>query len=256
MLPILAGVICAAVVNYLSDVLPQTRRLSRPACRRCGTTYEFLSYALGRPCTTCGDRRGLRTWLVLAALIGLAVYAWMRPHRMGFALELLVLSYFATVVVIDVEHRLILRPVSIAGGVIALGLGAWLHGVSATLIGGLAGLLFMLVLYYFGVAFSHWRARRARQTEIGTAEEALGGGDVILALVLGLLLGWPLIWLGLLLGVLLGGVIGLVLVGVSLARGSGPRRALTLFMPYAPAFIVSAYSILFVPAFVSGMLPK
>ena len=125
---------------------------------------------------------------------------------MGYALGMLLLTYFVVVVVIDVEHRLILHPTSIVGALIALGIGLWLQGIRPTLLGGLGGFGIMLLLYYLGVLFSKYRARRMRAAGMETdTEEALGWGDVILAGILGLVLGWPIIWFGLLLGILLGG---------------------------------------------------
>lgn len=195
--------------------------------------------------------------MVLIAMLGLSLYTWLQPHRMGYWPALLLLTYFAAVIVIDVEHRLILRPVSIAGGALGIAIGLWLHGVIPTLLGGLAGFVLMFALYHVGVLFSRLRSRRLQAAGLQTDnEEALGWGDVVLAAVLGLLLGWPLIWFGLLLGVLIGGAIGLVLVLASVLRGRYGRQALMLFMPYGPAFVVSAFCILFVPNWIAGLLPK
>jgi prepilin signal peptidase PulO-like enzyme (type II secretory pathway) len=114
----------------------------------------------------------------------------------------------------------------------------------------------MTAFYYLGVLYSRYRERRlAASGRAPDGEEALGGGDVTLAAILGLLLGWPLIWLGLLLGVLVGGVIGLVIVAVAALRGQYGRSALTLFMPYGPAFVLSAFMITFTPSLVAGLLP-
>ena len=195
--------------------------------------------------------------MVLIAMLGLSLYTWLEPHRMGYWPALLLLTYFAAVIVIDVEHRLILPPLSLAGGVLSIAIGLWLHGAIPTLMGGLAGFVLMFALYQLGVLFSKLRSRRMRSAGLQTDnEEALGWGDVVLAAVLGLLLGWPLIWFGLLLGVLIGGAIGLVLVLASVLRGRYGRQALMLFMPYGPAFVVSAFCILFIPSWIAGLLPK
>lgn len=255
--PLVAGALSAVAVNYFADTLPRTRRLSAPACARCGTAYRWNTYLVGRQCPVCGNDRGLRPWIVWGGMLALGIYTWLQPHRMGYVLGMLLLSYFAIVIVIDVEHRLIMHPTSLAGGLLALGIGIWLRGVLLTLLGGLAGLAIMSVLYYVGVLFSKLRARRLEAAGMpGDNEEALGGGDVILAGVLGLLLGWPLIWFGLLLGILLGGLIGLVLVIASFVRGRYGRQALMLFMPYGPAFIVSAFFILFLPNVIRGIVPN
>ena len=176
---------------------------------------------------------------------------------MGYWPALVLLTYFAAVIVIDVEHRLILRPLSMAGGILGIAIGAWLHGPLPTLLGGMAGFGLMYVLYQLGALFARLRARRLQSAGLQTDnEEALGWGDVMLAAVLGVLLGWPLIWFGLLLGVLIGGAIGLVFVLTALLRGRYGKQALMLFMPYGPAFVVSAFCILFVPSWIAAALPK
>jgi prepilin signal peptidase PulO-like enzyme (type II secretory pathway) len=256
-LPVLAGGACAALVNYLSDVLPRTRKLSWPACPQCDTRYPWLTYASGANCPTCGRSRGVRPWLTALALILFSLYIWTHAPRMGYWPALVVLGYFAVVVVIDVEHRLILRPVSAAGAAMAVFIGSWQRGLLATLLGGLAGFALMYLLYTLGVLFSRVRAGRLiRQGRAPDNEEALGWGDVTLGVVLGLLLGWPLFFLALLLGILIGGAIGLVIVLAAVLRGVYGRQALTLFMPYGPSLVIGASCILFLPDLVSAMLPK
>jgi len=193
-------------------------------------------------------------------MIAISLYVWTHSPRMGYWAALLVLGYFAIVVVIDVEYRLILRPVSAAGAVLAVVIGGWQHGIVATLLGGLAGFVLMYLLYMLGVLFSRLRASRlAKQGRVADDEEALGWGDVTLGVVLGLLLGWPLIFLALLLGILIGGAIGLAILLVAVLRGAYGRQALTLFMPYGPSgpsLVIGASCILFLPDLVSAMLPK
>jgi prepilin signal peptidase PulO-like enzyme (type II secretory pathway) len=87
-------------------------------------------------------------------------------------------------------------------------------------------------------------------------EEALGAGDVILAGILGLVLGWPLIWFSLLLGILLGGLIGLVVMAFMLLSKRYQENVLMVFMPYGPFFIVSTAFILFLPNWISAVVPK
>jgi leader peptidase (prepilin peptidase)/N-methyltransferase len=256
-LPLLAGVLSAVLVNYLADELPRTRGLTHPACRNCNTSYGWIEYLGVRRCGNCGFSRGFRPWVVLGGMLALGLFAWLQPHRLGFAVGMLLLTYFAVVIVIDVEHRLILQPTSVVGALLALGIGWWLHGILPTLLGGLAGFAIMTGFYYLGVLFTRLRERRlAALGQLADGEEALGGGDVTLAAILGLLLGWPLIWFGLLMGVLLGGLIGLLIVTVALLRGRYGSRAFSLFMPYAPSFVLSAFLIMFVPTLVSGLLPK
>ncbi|HEX8991590.1 MAG TPA: prepilin peptidase, partial [Anaerolineales bacterium] len=233
LIPVLIGWLSGWAANYLADTLPRTRRLSAPACAHCGREFTLSRYLTFQACLHCGHRRGLRPWLVQLAMLALSIYTWIKPHPMGYALGMLLLTYFAVVVVIDLEHRLILHPTSVVGAVLAFGIGLRTNGLIPTLEGGLAGFAIMLALYYLGVLFSKYRARRLQAAgQPGDAEEALGAGDVILAGILGLVLGWWMIWFALLLGILLGGIVGIVLLGALLLRGLYGKQALMVFMPY------------------------
>jgi len=241
LIPILAGWGMGVFVNYLSDVLPRTRRLSSPVCTSCGAEFSWKEYILLRPCASCGHTRGRRAWIVQIASVFLAFYLWFAPQpRWGFFLSLLAMAYFAVVFVIDVEYRLVLHPVSLAGVVLGALLGVLLHGVVPTLVGGAAGFGIMYVLYYLGVLFSRYVSKR-RGTPIEEGD-ALGFGDVTLAGVLGLFLGWPLIWLGVLSAILLGGVVSL---GVLLWMLISKRYEAFMAIPYAPFLILSAVYLLF-----------
>jgi leader peptidase (prepilin peptidase)/N-methyltransferase len=256
-LPVLAGLLSAFLVNFLADELPRTRALTHPACRNCGTSYPWIEYLGVRDCGKCGFSRGLRPWVVLGGMLALSLFAWLQPHRLGFAAGIVLLTYFAVVIVIDIEHRLILQPTSVFGALLALGIGLWLHGILPTVLGGLAGFAIMAGFYYLGVLFTRLRSRRlAAAGQPVDGEEALGGGDVTLSAILGMLLGWPLIWFGLLMGVLLGGIIGFLVLLVAILRGQYGSRAFSLFMPYAPSFVLSAFLIMFVPALVGSLLPR
>jgi len=152
---------------------------------------------------------------------------------------MLLLLYFGVVVVIDVEHRLILHPVSLVGALLGLGVGIWAHGMQSTLIGGIAGFGIMLAFHGFGNLFARLMAR-LRGAEID--EVALGFGDVNLSGVLGLLLGWPGIVGGLLLAILLGGVVSLFyLVFMLILR----RYRIFTAIPYGPFLVASAVLLLY-----------
>lgn len=253
---LILGLLCGGLVNYFADELPLDRRLAKPSCPQCATTRTWLDFFTGAACRTCGRRRGWRPWIVVLLALVVSVYTRFQAPAIGYYLGMLLFGYLAVVTVIDLEHRLILGSASVFGGLLGFGLGWYAHGLMPTLFGGLAGLLIMGAFYYLGVLFSRVRAdRMRREGKAVDNEEALGSGDVTLALILGLLLGWPLIWFGLLLGVLVGGLMGLLIVVLELARGRYAQRALTLFMPYGPAFVLSAFLIMYMPKLVSGLLP-
>ncbi|MFA5872998.1 MAG: A24 family peptidase [Anaerolineales bacterium] len=256
--PILLGILAGLVVNYLADVLPFTLRLSRPVCTNpeCQKPFAWSDTLLMRPCGTCAKRRGWRTFAVLLWCAGSALYLWFSyPAKLGYALSFIVLIYLYSVAVIDLEHRLILRPLSIAGLILTAVTGTVLHGWFSTLIGGLAGFAIMYIFYLFGKLFTRRRARRLGQ-DPKEMEEALGSGDVTLATILGLFLGWPLIWFGLLLGALVGGLISLLIVMIMMLVQRKPKeQALMTLFPLGPAYIFSAILLVYLPTWISSGLP-
>jgi len=139
------------------------------------------------------------------------------------------------VVVIDLEHHLILNMVTRTGAVLGLVTGTVRTDFFTALVGGAAGLLIMLLFYWFGTLFARYRARK-----LGTddGEEALGFGDVTLTAVLGLMLGWPFILFGIVIGVFAGGIISLVLVLFLVATRR--YQAMTVFTAYGPYLVLGA----------------
>jgi len=256
LLPLLLGWIAGLVVNYLSDVLPVTRKFSQPTCLYCGTSFSWKDYLLFRACPN-GHKRTARVWVVQVALLAISVYTWLHPpSKIGYFLGLILATYFAVIFTIDMEHRLILHPTSIFGSFLALVVGLISHGLKATLAGGLGGLIIMLILYYLGVLFAKIRTRRMIASgQEADDEEALGAGDVILVTIIGLILGWPLIWFGLLFGILLGGFASLLLILGLLLTRKYAADALMRFIPYGPYFITSAFLIVYFPKFVEKLVP-
>ncbi len=239
-IPFILGWLSGWLVNYLADVLPVTRRFSRPVCPHCQAAYRRSDYLLFRNCSSCGKRRGWRLLVLQVVLTVVPILLWIFPHPgFPFILAFILFIYLSLVFVIDLEHRLILHPVSLLGALLGLGIGYYLHGLLPTLIGGAVGFGVMLVFYFIG----EWYVRyMSRKRGMSTEEVALGFGDVNLSGILGLLLGWPLISAGLLFAVLAGGVISLlIIVGMLIAK---KYRAFTA-IPYAPFLILSALYLLY-----------
>ncbi len=234
------GWVCGAFVNYLADVLPLRRKLVSPFCLHCRQNFTWLNYLLWpRRCSFCNRRRSWRTWVVEITSILAALWLWNRPPaKLGFWLGLILLVYFGMIVLIDMEHRLILHPTSIAGAVLALGLGVWMHGLRSTLVGGLMGFGIMLAIYYFGLLLGRLITRRRGYGE----EEALGFGDVNLSGIIGLLLGESVIIYGLVLGIVIGAAGSLVVMLVLLAIR---RYRLFTAIPYGPFLVASAIVLLY-----------
>jgi leader peptidase (prepilin peptidase) / N-methyltransferase len=246
------GLFAGMLVNYLSDVLPTQRRLTSPVCQKCGAKYTLKDYFMLTACRACGQPRSWRTYVTLLAGICLSLALWSNPPtRMGYWLGLCVLTYLSLVAVIDIEHRLILHTVSLAGAALGLLTGTIRYNLVTSLLGGLAGLAIMLLFYWLGTLFARYRARK-----LGTddGEEALGFGDVTLATVLGLMLGWPFIMFGLLIGVLAGGLISLLLVLFLVAT----RRfqSMAVFTAYGPYLVLGAVVLLYFPKILTVLLER
>ena len=240
-IPLLLGWLAGWLVNYLADVLPVTRSFSHPVCPHCQTPYPWGGYLLFHNCSTCGTPRKARPLIIQAVLTIAPVLLWVFPRPgFPFVLAFSLFIFLSLVFVIDLEHRLILHPVSLFGALLALGIGIYLHGVVTTLIGGAVGFGIMLVFYFIGELYVRYMSRKRGIT---TDEVALGFGDVNLSGILGLLLGWPTISAGLLFAVLAGGLISLfIILGMLILK---KYKAFTA-IPYAPFLILSALYLLYI----------
>lgn len=239
-LVIFLGLLGAVIVNYLSDVLPVQRKLGLPACANCQTPFTPLNYLSFTPCASCQARRSFRVYLVLASGILISLALWIWPPQAGIWISFLILTYFGVVAVIDIEHRLIMHVVSLAGAILFGVIGILLNGWMTTLIGGLAGGGVMLIFYLIGTAFAKYRAKKLGQDD---DEEALGFGDVTISAVLGLLTGWPGIMLTLLIGVLIGGIFSLLtIIILSALRRYDPMN---VFTAYGPFLLLGAVAMVF-----------
>ncbi|MEX2160321.1 MAG: A24 family peptidase [Anaerolineales bacterium] len=217
------GLAAGFLVNYLADVLPATRTLSRPEWWP--PTLRSLRRFLGTP----------RVALIFLALGVAGGLLWQFPPQ-DFPVVWLavVLAYFTLVTVVDIEHRVVMHPVSIAGGLLLGAIGLARHGLTDTLLGGAAGFVFMLALYFAG----DWMGRvLAKMRKEKWADTALGFGDVNLAGVIGLLMGWPGVIVALFLGMLLAALYSGGLILLSVARG---RYSAFSTIPYAPFLCLGA----------------
>jgi len=163
-------------VNYLADVLPRTRSFSRPVCRWCEQPLAWRDYLLLRRCGSCRRGRAWRVWVVQGTAMVLTLFLGWLPQmtgKTGFWPGLALLVYFGVVIVIDMEHHLILHPVSLVGAVICGWIGFTRHGPLETALGGAAGFGFMLVVYWLAAVFIRWVRRRRGMV---SDEEAMGFG--------------------------------------------------------------------------------
>jgi prepilin signal peptidase PulO-like enzyme (type II secretory pathway) len=246
-IPLVFGWLSGYLVNYLADVLPFTRTFSRPVCLACQTEFDWTGYLFFHNCASCGKRRSPRVLIVQAVMTVVLALIWIFPNQMlPFLLATILLIYLAVVLVIDLEHRLILQPVSIAGAIIGVSIGIFLrstqsisYGITSTLLGGAVGFGIMLIFYFIGGLFVKLMAKKRG---LSTDEVALGFGDVTFSGILGLLLGWQAIFACLFFAILAGGLVSLVIIlGMLTAR---KYKAFTA-IPYAPFLILSAIYFLF-----------
>ena len=238
---ILLGWVAGAFVNYISDVLPQKRRLVNPFCKHCGSPYTLLHYLIWpRRCTSCGRRRSWRVWVVEGVYIALSIWIWQSPPEpLGFWAGMLLMIYFGVVVIIELEYKLIMHPVSLVGIALGLYIGLAINDLIATIIGGLVGFGLMWLLYIIGELVIRWISKRRGQA---TQEVALGFGDVNLSSVLGLMLGWPAILVGLMWAILLGGIVSMIYLLVMLILR---RYQMFSALPYGPFLVAGAILIIF-----------
>ena len=240
-IPVLLGWLAGISINYIADSLPETRRLSKVFCHNCGEDQSMLNYLFWpRRCQNCSKRRKNRTWIVEIVSIIYSTYLWASLSNMeSYLAALILLLYFGVVTVIDIEHRLILHPVSISGGIVGVILGSLSHGLKSTLLGGVAGFCIMLILYYLGQLTMSLMSRLRGKT---ISEDALGFGDVNLSGTIGLILGWPGITIGLLLTIILAGATSLIYLLVKIILG---QYKSDLALPYGPFLVISAVILLY-----------
>lgn len=238
---ILLGWAAGAFVNYISDVMPIKRRLVAPFCLQCGSKYTFVNYVFWpRRCSSCNKRRSWRVWIVELAFIAFSLWIWQSPpDSLGFFAGLLLMMYFGVVVVIDLEYKLIMHPVSLVGVALGLYIGVISNGFTATIIGGIVGFGVMWLLYMLGELILKWVSQRRGQS---SEEVALGFGDVNLSGVLGLMLGWPGILVGLTWAILLGGIVSMIYLVVMLILR---RYQLFSALPYGPFLVAGAFLLIY-----------
>jgi prepilin signal peptidase PulO-like enzyme (type II secretory pathway) len=236
------GWITGIIINYCADVLPERRRFSSPFCRFCGVRQSWINYLLWpKKCRFCQQYRSPRSWIVeIFYSIFSELLVLYSPARLGYFISLVTLAYLGVVFIIDLEHHLILHPVSLAGILLFCSIGIKLHGILDTLWGGVAGLVIMLVLYGFGLIFikALWRLRNQTSGE----KEGLGFGDVIFCGVTGLILGWPGIISGIILTIILAGFVSL---GFLLVKLILRKYSYNLALPFGPFLVLSVVILIF-----------
>jgi leader peptidase (prepilin peptidase)/N-methyltransferase len=236
---IIIGWSVGVIINYLSDTLPSYRKLQYPECGNCRAKYSVLNILFGRKCDYCNTKRSLRFWSVLTLLVIASGYVlFVRGgNASSILIDIFVFSYLTLITVIDIEHHLVLNVTMIFGIVFMGATGLLIHGWKVSLLGGIIGFGFMLILYLLGQLYGRIISKK-RAIEV---DDILGFGDVCLCGVCGLLLGFPGVITCIFLAIILGGLwsIGAVL----LAKVRYESNPLMHYIAYAP-FITLAAAIL------------
>lgn len=184
-----------------------------------------------RRCAACGKAASLRAPLLgimLAVIFPLLAVRVLDPANatrvsswLVLALDLIGCCFLAFVFVVDLEHRLIF-DISIYPSIVLLLAAALIfdHKALAAMLFGviICGGLFLLL---YGLGFLLYR------------QEALGLGDVKLAVLIGLLVGWPAIGTAIGLAALFGAAISVLLLGMGIAS----RRT---FIPFGIFMVLGA----------------
>lgn len=163
-------------------------------------------------------------------------WAWTQGDWARFLSAAAVLTIFALITVIDIEHRLILWRVVWVSALVLLiiGIASPERGWEKTLLGGVAGYGIVLVLFGLGHLYMLANARLRGQP---LDEVAFGGGDVNLAGLIGLAVGWPGVLFALFIGIFAAGLFSAVIIGAQVVRR---RYDPHLPFPYGPFLVLGA----------------
>jgi len=235
------GGFAAVLINYLADVLPITRRFSRPICLNCGKPFTLREYLISFRCSKCKSRTSFRVMAVtFLSILSCILLEFFPLNGLSLWATLPILVFLGVILVIDIEYRVVLIQTSIFGLVLFFIYGILLHNFLATLAGGIAGFLIMMALYYFGILFTKVMGK-IRNQEID--EVALGFGDVYVSAFLGLFTGWPAIIGVILLAILASGAFSFLYILVMLITRK--YRSFSA-IPYTPFLIIAAIALFYI----------
>jgi leader peptidase (prepilin peptidase)/N-methyltransferase len=235
-----AGLAVGSFLNVCIDRLPAGKSIIRlrSHCDACNQGLQnkdliplFSYLRLRGRCRHCGARIPRRVFLVeLGAALIFGLLAWNFGPGLELAFALIYACIFLVIFVIDLEHQLILDMVVYPAMALAFifsffwfGAGDYPHwpqaGVLSALLGGAAGLVFMIIPYFIARAFY--------------GKEGMGEGDVYLGALIGLVTGFPLVFVALIIGILGGGVVAVGLLALRIKKRRDP-------IPFGPFLAAAA----------------
>ncbi len=237
----IVGGIIGMLINYFSDVLPVSRRFTKPLCKVCNQPFSIKDYLVYFRCSQCGSRIPTRSIIVLIITIVVCMLLNFFPFSiLGFWATLPILIFLGVILVIDIEHHAVLFETSIFGFVLFFVYGMMLMGFQRTITGALAGFMVMLTFYFIGLAFSKLVGALRHQA---IDEVVFGFGDVCLGVNLGLLTGWPLIIGAITISIIAFEVFTLAFfIALLISR---KYRAFSSALPFTPFLIIGAVAIFY-----------
>lgn len=238
---IIIGAVVGILINYISDVLPRTRRLSKPICSQCKNIFSLRDYLFSFTCKKCGAKPKIRQLLVTSICIILSSLLVYFPFgELNYWMTIPLMLFLGVVAVIDIEHHAVLIETSIFGLFLMFIYGIVYQGFIVTIVGGISGALIMFLLYLFGIYFNKFLSK-IRKVDI--EEVALGFGDIYVSAFLGLLTGWPTILGTIILAILLSGAYSLLYLLIQAIRKEYKAYSA---IPYAPFLILGAIATFYI----------
>ncbi len=235
------GGIASILINYLADVLPISRKLTRPICLNCANPFTLREYLFSFRCSKCKSRTSMSVvWVSIFSILACCLLYFFPLNGLSFWATIPLLVFLGVILVIDIEYRVVLIQTSIAGLGLFFVYGLLMHNLWVTLAGGLAGFLIMLGLYYFGILFNKIMGRLRKQ-EI--EEVALGFGDVYVCAFMGLFNGWTTIFATILIAILASGAFSLIYIVAKLITG---RYRSFSAIPYTPFLITAGVAVYYI----------
>ena len=247
---VLLGIISGILVNFIVTWFYIRRDFLLPDHQKAIRDSKWFGYLIWPwNISSCSLSQKIRISFVQILFIGISLWLWYKPPpKVSFWWGFGLLIYFIIVIVMDLEYRVVLHPISITGSILGFAFGIWARGIPSTLIGGAVGFGVMYLFYKFGELFILWQSKRqGRKID----EIALGFGDVNIAGVIGLILGWPGIILGLTIAILIGGFVSIIYISVMVIA-----RRLRAFsaIPYAPFLILSTFILLYFRVYLDSLV--
>jgi len=228
------GIIIGFLLNYFSDVLPAFHRLTKPVCTTCKQPFTLKEYLLLSKCSKCGCKRSKRSVIVLICSLASSLLLYYFPFSLlNYWATLPMLILLGTILIIDIEHRVVLTLTSAFGFIMFLIYGIFIRGLSGALLGSLGGFLIMFLFYILGIVFNKVLGK-LQHKDIN--EVAFGFGDVSIGTILGLLTGWPAI-----LGVIIIAILAFAAYAVVLFTQlllSKKYKAFSKALPFTPFLII------------------